>query len=176
MLTTFLLGLLLCAVLAFAATMVLHLVILRVPYVPTSSEAAVAMVKLAGLTGGETVVDLGAGDGRLLLHTRRTVPGVRSIGVELVPTVWLLGWLRTRRARRAGDVTWILGNALTADVRSADVVYLYVAPHLMATLEDKFDRELRPGTVVIANTFSFPRRRPEAESRVGSVPIRRYVW
>jgi hypothetical protein len=94
--------------------------------------------------------------------------------VEFVPTVWMLGWVRIRLAGQ--QVNWKLGNALHADISRADVVFLYVTPHLMASLEDKFDRELRPGTVVIANTFRFPRRKPEREVQAAGKTVRRYVW
>ncbi len=93
-----------------------------------------------------------------------------------MPTVWLLGWIRIRLRGETKAIRWLLGDARAADVSRADAVFLYMAPHIMAALEDKFDRELRPGTVVIANTFRFPRREPEREEQVGSVTIRRYVW
>ena len=51
----------LCVLLGIV-TFVLHLFILRVPYVPTPRKVVQAMVGMAGLKGGETVYDLGAGD------------------------------------------------------------------------------------------------------------------
>lgn len=159
-------------ILALGATFIMHLII-RVPYVPTNRTITRAMVRMADLRGKETVMDLGAGDGRLLQEAVAAHPGVRATGVELVPTIWLLGWLRTRGT---GRVKFLLGNALTADLTGVDVVFLYMMPRIMEKLEAKFDRELRPGAVVISNAFRFPHRQPQKEERVKGRAVLRYVW
>lgn len=159
-------------VLLLGATFIMHLII-RVPYVPTSRPMTRAMVELAGLHDGQTVIDLGAGDGRLLQEAVTKHPGVRAIGVELVPTVWMWGWLRTRGT---GRVKFLLGNALTADLTGVDVVFLYMMPQIMEKLEARFDWELRPGAVVISHAFRFPNRQPEREEKVNGKTVLRYVW
>ncbi len=161
---------------ALAVTAFLHLIVLKVPYVPTSRATVDRMLRLAELQGDETVMDLGAGDGRLLIAACKKYPGVRAVGIEYVPTVWLLGWLRIKVSGLSSRIAWKLGDARKADVSRADTVFLYVSPNLMAVLEDKFDRELHPGTVVIANSFSFPGRDPQQESREGPATVRRYRW
>lgn len=149
-----------------------------VPYVPTPVYVARAMVDLARLRGTETVVDIGAGNGRVLIEAKRKHPSIDATGIELAPTVWLLGivniFLSGMRIR------FVRGNALVHDMSGADAIFLYLSPSLMATLEDKFDRELRPGTVVISHAFSFPRRQPTAMTAlpgwIGKKTIRRYEW
>ncbi len=159
-------------VLALGATFIMHLII-RVPYVPTGRAMTRAMVALADLKDGQTAIDLGAGDGRLLQEAVTKHPGVRAIGVELVPTVWMWGWLRTRGT---GRVKFLLGNALTADLTGVDVVFLYMMPSIMEKLEQRFDRELRPGAVVVSNAFRFPHRIPEREEKVNGKTVLKYVW
>lgn len=171
---TLAIGLLIFIVIALAATMILHLVVLRVPYIPTSRAIVQAMVQLARLQGRETVIDLGAGDGRILIEAVRSYPGITAIGIEYVPTVWLLGTFVIWRSRI--PVTLRLGDALTADVANADVIFLYVLPSLMHKLEQKFQKELRKGTVIVSHSFSFPGRRAEEEVVTGGKTIRRYVW
>lgn len=149
-----------------------------VPYVPTPIPVARAMVDLARLRGSENVMDIGAGNGRVLIEAKRKHPGIDATGIELAPTVWLLG--KVKILLSGMRIRFIRGNALSYDMRGADVIFLYLSPSLMAQLEDKFDRELKPGTVVISHAFSFPRRQPTEMTAlpgwIGKKTIRRYEW
>lgn len=73
-----------------------------------------------------------------------------------------------------------LGNAFRADVRTADVLFLYMIPSCMGKFAAKFDRELRPGTLVVSHTFRFPDRHPVEERRVplwrGDAQFFLYRW
>ncbi len=136
----------------------------RVPFVPASHRVAEEMVRLAGLKGTETVYDLGAGDGRILIAAKRLHPHLRAIGWEYVPTVWLLGKLRIWWSRQ--QVQLRLGNALKQHVQEADCIFLYLFPTVMPLLEEKFNRELKPGTRVISYVFPFPHKKPVAQKSV----------
>ncbi len=159
---------------ALAVTMILNLVVLRVPYIPTSARVAREMVRFAGLKGNETIMDLGAGDGRVLIEALHIHPKLTAIGIEYVPTVWLVGRLLIRWHRVPADLR--LGDALKADVSKADAIFLYMSPNLMKKLQKKFDAELPKGTPVISHTFRFEGREPVAETAVGREKIRKYVW
>lgn len=135
-----------------------------VPFVPTPYPVIRAMIRMAGMQGNETVYDLGAGDGRLLQEIMRTHSGATAIGCEVIPTVWLLGM--ARRFVRSTPYRLKLKNALKEDVSKADRVFLYLFPSVMADLAKKFDRELRPGTIVISNTFKIPGKAEEARDQV----------
>ncbi len=149
-----------------------------VPYVPTPMFMVRAMVDAARLHGSERVFDLGAGNGRVLIEAKRRCPSITATGVEISPVVWLYGRVMIRWSRQ--KVRFVRGNALTQDLRDADVIFLYLSTALMAALEEKFDRELRPGTVVISHAFEFPRRQPTEKMIVqhwsGKKTVRRYVW
>lgn len=146
----------------------------RVPFVPTARRIAEEMVRFAKLKGNETVYDLGAGDGRILIATKRLHPHVRAIGWEFVPTVWLLGKLRIWWSGQ--DVSLRLGNALSQDVRDADCIFLYLFPEAMALLETKCDRELKPGTKVLSYVFRFPNHQPFAQQEVPWMGKTRKLW
>ena len=152
--------------------------ILRVPFVSTPPHIADAMSKLVDWKGDETVVDLGCGDGRLLERLKKRVPGISAIGCELSPVVWLIGVVRSVVLRTGVRVRF--RSVFRQDLSGADVVVLYLFPHLMQALEEKLDRELRPGTAVLCQTFGFPDRRPEQTvrvSRFGSqVSVFLYRW
>lgn len=160
-------------VLLLVVTAVAHIWI-PVPYIPTPMAVARLMVREARLTGRETVYDLGAGDGRLVIEAARAHPGVRAVGIEFVPTVWALGKLRIAFARV--PVTFRLGNVLRQDLADADCIFLYLIPKLMRKLEAKFDRELKPGTTVISYAFHFPERAPVRKVKVPWLGTERYLW
>ena len=140
-------------------TLVPHLFI-RVPYVPTPMGVVDEMIRLADLKGNETVFDLGAGDGRFLSAVLKKYPHVHAIGCEAVPVVWMLGILRKWWMHT--PYTLHLSGLMKEDVRSANAVFLYLIPEVMAKLKVKFDRELKPGTVVISSTFRFPGKKEES--------------
>lgn len=153
-------------------------VFVRVPFIPTPAHIAEAMIDMVPWRGGETVVDLGAGDGSLLEAVKSARPDVNARGCEIVPTVWLLGMLRAF-IKRTG-VRLRLGSALREDISKADVIFLYLFPELMDRLAVKFDRELKPGTIVVSQTFGFAGRTPEKTIRVprlgATVQVFLYRW
>ncbi|TAK05264.1 hypothetical protein EPO33_04835 [Patescibacteria group bacterium] len=149
-----------------------------VPFIRTPKHVVREMIRLAHLRGGEHVMDLGAGDGSILLAAKNTHPSITAMGVELVPTVWLLGRLRIALSGHA--ITYLRRDMRSVPVGNADVIFLYTFPHIMAYLEPKFEAELRPGTVVISHAFAFPRRQPTEVVTLGSgfkkKRLLRYEW
>lgn len=135
-----------------------------VPYIPTPRKVVDRMVALAALKTGDRVYDLGAGDCRLLITAKRSVAGAQAVGYELSPVVWLLG--RLRIARSGLQIALRFGDARKADLRDADCIFLYLMPKPMKELQEKFNRELKPGTCVVSYVFRFPDRAPEKTEKV----------
>ncbi|MDD5751251.1 MAG: hypothetical protein PHS73_01900 [Candidatus Peribacteraceae bacterium] len=148
------------------------------PFLPTPKRVVREMIRLAGLTGNETVMDLGAGDARVLLAAKKQYPSIRAIGCEKLPFIWALGKCNVLLSRKA--VEFRLGDALAQDVGDADCIFLYLFPEIMRTLEGKFDRELKPGTRVVSFVFTFPGRKPVQEVPLpwlgGTGTVRLYEW
>ncbi|MDP7477572.1 MAG: hypothetical protein QF442_03935, partial [Candidatus Peribacteraceae bacterium] len=128
------------------------------PYVPTPMKVTKKMVKFADLTGDEVVYDLGAGDARLLVESKRSHPGITAHGFELSPPVYVLGLFRIWRSRLSVNLQ--MKNMFHQDVSDADCIFLYLMPGAMKTLQKKFEKELKPGTKVISHAFKFPGREP----------------
>ena len=124
------------------------------PYVPTSSQRVQAMIEFAQLSEKNTVVDLGSGDGRLVVAAARA--GALAEGWEMNPL--LVFW--SRRALislHLSDRAKIFsGSYRGRDFRHVDTVFLYVLPKEMARLERWLPAALRPGTQIIVNAFPFP--------------------
>lgn len=165
-------------VLLLLVTVIMHL-ILGVPYIPTPRRVARMMAEMAKLKDGDTVMDLGAGDGIVLVEAKRLCPGIRAVGCELVPTVWLIGVIY-RRIIRAPKVEVSIGNAFHADVSRADVLLLYMITEIMQRLSVKFETELRPGTRIVSHAFKLPGREPIETRHVKKmgreVPVYAYIW
>ncbi|RLN89594.1 hypothetical protein BBJ28_00008508 [Nothophytophthora sp. Chile5] len=154
-------------------------------------EAVHAMLDVAELQPGETLVDVGSGDGRVVIEAAVQCPGLRkAIGVELDAA--LVGLSRRRvieRARQQEDevsprpeqaleqeetrtpleqsVEIIHADFMAVDMRDADVVVLFFLPHeeIAHTLQQK----LRPGTRVVTYVFQIAQWEPEQV--VSTVPF-----
>lgn len=136
------------------------------------------MIRFAELNGTETVMDLGAGDARVLIRAKKLYPSIRAVGFEILPMVWVLGKLNILLSGR--KIEWRRADALKQNVGDADCVLLYLFPKVMRELEKKFDRELRPGTKVVSYVFRFPGHEPVKEMPVpwlgGKNVLRLYRW
>lgn len=131
------------------------------PFVPTATKVAEAMIDCAEFKGNETVYDLGAGDGKILIHAKRRFPGVTAKGYEIALGVWLFGLIRIFLSRTGVKLFW--RDALKQNLHDADVIFLYLMPHMMRRCAEKFDRELMPGTKVISHAFRFHDRKTVAQ-------------
>jgi cyclopropane fatty-acyl-phospholipid synthase-like methyltransferase len=132
-------------------------------YVPTSHEKIVRMLRLAQLLPGERLVDIGSGDGRLVIEAAQE--GAKAYGFELNP---ILVWWSHRKIRAAqlvnAEIYW--KDFWRQDFSDFDVVTVYGIPHIMGLLEKKLLRELRPGARVVSNSFPFPTWKGQAEGGV----------
>lgn len=157
-----------CITLFIVVTVIGHIFV-AVPYIPTPRAVIRQAIEFAGIQNGDTVYDLGAGDGRMLIETKKRFSKCTVIGVEFLPSIWLLGKVKIWLSRQ--KVTFLLGDALQTDVHNADCIFLYLIPSLMKRLEEKFDTDLRPGTKVVSYTFNFYKRKPVQE-----VTVRWFWW
>jgi predicted RNA methylase len=111
------------------------------------------MMSLARIKAGEVLYDLGSGDGRVLFAAQ--VLGARTIGYEINP--FLYWYTRLRIAlKQTAHVTVKRENFWDAPLRDANVVTVYLVPHLMERLKRKLQEETQPGTRVISAVYPFP--------------------
>jgi precorrin-6B methylase 2 len=134
-------------------------------WVPTPEPVIARMLTMARVDARDVVVDLGAGDGRMVIAAARR--GARGIGVEYNPD--LIAHAR-RAARRAGvpDERLELRRAdlFTADIREATVVMLYLLPEMNLRLRTRL-LHLRPGTRIVAHQFAIPEWEPDETTWLG---------
>lgn len=149
------------------------------PFVPTPPHIVAKMMKAAGLKAGDTVYDLGAGDGRLLIAAKKACPKIHAEGYEVALAVWLLGKLRI--ALSGQDISFRMKSLFAANLSDADVIFVYLLPSFMDRLSEKFAAELKPGTRIISYTFGFKDRKGQLieggeQLYWGKQRIFKYVW
>ncbi|MFQ5804728.1 MAG: SAM-dependent methyltransferase [Candidatus Methylomirabilales bacterium] len=113
-----------------------------------------AILALVPMRPGQRFYDLGCGDGRMLITAKQRY-GVHAVGYEVNLFAYLYARLNVWWHRAGAEVRF--RNFMCADLSDADVIYCYQASGAIQQLRDKFQRELRPGTIVISNTYTIER-------------------
>jgi hypothetical protein len=124
------------------------------PFVPSNQAASKSMIRFANIRKGIKVHDLGSGDGRLLLEAAKK--GAIATGYEINPLLVLYTYVKKIISPYGSSITVKWSNFWTADLRSADVVFVYLLPWKMEKLEQKLIHDLHNGAIVISNSFIFP--------------------
>lgn len=124
------------------------------PFVPSKQSASEAMIRLAKIKAGTRVYDLGSGDGRLLFLSAKQ--GALATGFEINPYLVLLTRLRALFGHYRGSVSVFWANLWKTPISDAGVVFVYLLPWRMEELAAKLTREVKPGTLIISNSFIFP--------------------
>jgi len=127
-------------------------------YVPTKEEKIKIMVNFLEITPGQKIVDLGAGDGRLLIALAKA--GATAYGYEVNPFLVSIARKNIKKAGLEDKAFIYLKNLWRQDLRNFDGVVIYPMAHMMARLEKKFEKELRPGAKVVSKHFVFPNWKP----------------
>ncbi len=104
------------------------------------------MIRLAKLKKGMKIYDLGSGDGRLLVLAEKV--GCKAIGFEINPFLVILSRIRHLH------VEW--KNFWKTNLSDADVVFVYLLPWRMEKLAAFLTKQLRPGALIVSNSFIFP--------------------
>ena len=133
-------------------------------FVPTLYGVADDMLKLAGVTAGDVVYDLGSGDGRIPILAAQKY-GARGVGIEIDPKLVALSRQIARDGEIADKVTFVEGDLFEADISPATVVTIYLSPTVNKRLEPKLRRELRPGTRIVSHQFGIGNWPPERTIR-----------
>lgn len=133
-------------------------VLVGAPFVPSSSQRVASMVALANIQPTELVIDLGSGDGRILIAAARS--GARAIGIEINPVLALITKLKVWWHDLSAQVRVVVGDFRGFSINDADTIFCYYLPGKMAKLEKKIKAEAKPGAKIVLNAFPFPTLKP----------------
>ena len=131
------------------------------PLVPTKPDRVRRALKLVNLQPDETLYDLGAGDGRVLLIAAREF-GAQAVGIEVGPVQCALIWLRLVASGVDGRAKIRLGNFYKSNLKDADVIFVYATSKEVARLELHLERQLKPGARIVSISADFPNWEPLA--------------
>ena len=126
---------------------------LDVIYEPTSFPILDEMLNLAEVTSEDTVVDLGCGDGRIVIRAAKQ-RGARGIGVDLDPVRIEESMKNAETAGVVGRVRFYEQDLFSADIADATVVMLYLFPEVNLRLRPKLLRDLKPGSRIVSHSHT----------------------
>jgi len=121
-----------------------------VVWVPTPNALVAKMLDLARVTPKDFVVDLGSGDGRLVIAAAKR--GARALGVEYDAGMVALSERNAAAAGVADKAKFVRGDMFEADFSQASVLALFLLPGNLRKLAPKF-LELAPGTRIVTNAY-----------------------
>jgi precorrin-6B methylase 2 len=124
------------------------------PFVPTPQTVVDAMLDLAKVTKDDFVIDLGSGDGRIVLTAAQRY-SARGVGVDIDPELVEKSNAEAMKRGMSERIKFMQKDVLQADVADATVLTLYLLPGMMKSLQAKLVRELRPGTRIVSHDFAF---------------------
>jgi hypothetical protein len=135
------------------------------PFITTPPEVVEHMLRMAGAGPDDLVVDLGSGDGRIVIAAAQKF-GARGLGIELDADLVVKSRQNAREARVADKVSFVQGDVLLADISRATVVTVYLLPGLMGKLQPRFIAELQPGTRIVSHEFTMAGWLPDRSESV----------
>ncbi len=127
------------------------------PYLPTLTPQVKAAMALAELQTGQTLIELGCGDGKVLVAAAQQ--GAQVVGYELNPFLALICWLRTRRYRSQVRVVW--ADFWRADWPASDVIFTFLLPKYMKKLDKKIVQYNHKPVKLVSFAFAVPDKQPQ---------------
>lgn len=127
------------------------------PYLPTRRNQAAQALDMLNLRAGDVFVDLGSGDGAVLIEAAER--GLRCYGYELNPFVWMASKIRTRRygSRVTIYCRNFWNNPLPKDTKG---IFVFLLDKYMVKLDKKLTNELEKNSRLVSYTFQIPHKKP----------------
>jgi SAM-dependent methyltransferase len=129
------------------------------PRTPSPEQAVDRMLEIAHLKPGETVYDLGCGDGRILIAAAKRYK-VKGVGIEISNRLSEVAAENVKKAGLQQQIKIVRGNFMQTDLSDANVVTLYLATTANDMLRPNLERYLRPNTRVVSYDYPIPGWKP----------------
>jgi SAM-dependent methyltransferase len=130
------------------------------PYVVSPQQIVDRMLELADIRPGETLYDLGSGDGRVLITAAQRYHA-KAVGIEISETLVKSTTERIQKMGLASDARVIQGDLLQIDLSPADIVTIYLATDSNEILRPNLEKYLRPGARVVSHDYVVPGWKPK---------------
>ena len=154
-----------CALVAgFSGLAYAQTVDLDVPYVTTPQGVTDAMLSIAHVGKRDYLIDLGSGDGRIVILAAKKF-GARGLGVEIDPALVEQSRINAKAAGVAKQVEFRDRDLFKTELKRASVITMYLLPDVNLALRPKL-LALKPGTRIVSHDWDMGDWRPDAELRV----------
>lgn len=134
------------------------------PYIPTPQQVVDRMLDIAGVTKHDFVIDLGCGDGRIVITAARRF-GARGLGIEIDARLVADARELARKAGVANRTQFDVQDALATNLAEATVLTLYLGPDLNEKLMPRILQTMRPGARVVSHDFPLGLWQPDRSER-----------
>ena len=121
------------------------------PYVPTPQDVVERMLDMANVKPGEYLIDLGSGDGRIVVTAAQR--GARAYGVDLNPKRVAEAVANAAKAGVSARATFEVKDLFDTDISKADVVTTYLLPLVNLDLRPRLLEQMRPGARLVTHAF-----------------------
>lgn len=125
------------------------------PYLPTLKKQRYQVLKLLNLEAGQTILELGCGDGRLLKLAAEQ--GVNSIGIELNPILVLVAKVVNIKHRDLVTIKW--ANFWSIDWPKCDAIYIFLIDRFMQKFDDCATSQKISNTLVLSYGYKIPKKK-----------------
>jgi len=122
------------------------------PYVPSPESVVADMLRYADVNAKDFLIDLGSGDGRIVL-TAAKVFGARGFGVEIKEDLVKRANEAAKSQGLADRVKFLKQDLFKTDISQASIITMYLLPDTVNLLKDKFLTELKPGTRIVSHDY-----------------------
>jgi SAM-dependent methyltransferase len=146
---------------------------LDVPYVPTPQNVVDRMLQIAGVKATDYVMDIGCGDGRMVVTAARDY-GARGFCNDIDPARITEAKENAKRAGVTDKVEFRQGDLYEVDISKADVLPMYLLESINLKLRPKILSDARPGTRVVSHAFTMGDWKPDMKEAVDGRTI--YFW
>ena len=123
------------------------------PFVVSPDAVVERMLYLAQPKAGERLVDLGSGDGRIVIEAARRF-GARGLGVDIDPKLVKLATDNAKRAGVESLATFEVRDLFETDLRGVSVVTMYLLPEVNLQLVPRFIDQLKPGARIVSHDYN----------------------
>jgi predicted RNA methylase len=135
------------------------------PYVASPTRVVDLMLEMAKIKPGETVYDLGSGDGRIVIAAAEKYKA-KAIGIEISPKLVASATAEIERAKLSDQARVVEGDVFQTDFTGADVVTMYLDTQSNAKLRPRLEKFLKPGARVVSHDYPVPGWKPTRVEKV----------
>jgi len=130
------------------------------PYVQTPQNVVDTMLEIAKVGAGDTIIDLGSGDGRMVI-TAAKKHGARGFGVDLDRKLVALANRNAAKAGVADRAVFYQRDLHATDVSAATVMSIYLLPEVNLMIRTRLLATLKPGTRIVSHDYGMGEWRPD---------------